>query len=653
MDSAGRRRRTELSGSLSCGAKSPLSAASKGLREGFACGSSKRAERRPAPRVQRRCSLTDKRGKARDMQSRSKVWTQPVALFLAVGLSAAGAAASAAISETDPGSAKLEIGDSQPGNYLSALIASADRDTLAAEGYYREPLRADPRNPDLLERAFAAALSNGDEPSANALAERLLARDPGNSLARLSIAVHDIEQGQFAAARAHLAGADAMRVRDVTVALLTAWCYAGQSDLRRALDALDRIRDPSVFAFRDYHAGLIAGLLGNVAEAQRRLKSAYDDDKNSLRFADAYARLLSAQGDLAGARKVYEDFSGIVPHHPLIQRALADLTTNQALDPVVHNAKEGAAEALYGVGSAGSRQGDELPALVYLRLSLYLRPSSDLTAVTLASLFEQLRQSDQAIAAYRLVPSSSPLKVGADIQVALELDGMGKTDEAMRRLAEIVMERPHEVEGLSALAELQRSAKKYTEAAATYDRAIAAVGIPQRDNWTLFYFRGICYERSKQWPKAEGDFKKALELNPDQPLVLNYLGYSWVDQGLNLEEAFKMLRRAVELRPNDGYIVDSLGWAHFKLGQYDKATETLEKAINLKPADPVLNDHLGDAYWRGNRRPEAHFQWNPARGMGPEPEDLPGILNKIEHGLPELTTDTAAPDVTPHKEGGG
>jgi tetratricopeptide (TPR) repeat protein len=587
------------------------------------------------------------------MQSQSRCWTPHVALFLAWALSVSSGAASAAAIQTEVGSERLEIGDSQPGNYLSALIASADRDTLAAEVYYREALRADPRNPDLLERAFAAALSNGDEPSASSLGERLLTRDSNNNLARLAIAVHDIEQGQFAAARAHLAGADGTRVRDVTTALLAAWCYAGQSDLRRALDALDRIRDRSVLAFRDYHAGLIADLLGNSAEAQRRLKSAYDDDKNSLRFADAYARVLAAQGDLLGATKVYQDFSAIVPHHPLIERALAELKTNQALDPLVHTAKEGAAEALYGLGSAGSRQGDELPALVYLRLSLYLRPSSDLTAVTLASLFEQLKQGDQVIGAYQLVPSSSPLKMGADIQIALELDSMGKTDEATRRLLEIVAARPHDVEALSALAELQRSVKKYIAAAATYDEAIAAVGIPQRDNWTLFYFRGICYERSKKWPNAEADFKKALELNPDQPLVLNYLGYSWVDQGLNLEEAFKMLRRAVELRPNDGYIVDSLGWAHFKLGQYAEATETLEKAINLKPADPVLNDHLGDAYWRVNRRIEAHFQWNHARDMGPDPEDLPAILKKIEIGLPDLTTDSTAPMSSTQKEGGG
>jgi tetratricopeptide (TPR) repeat protein len=586
------------------------------------------------------------------MQSLFQYREPLVALFFAGALSLSTGAFAAAV-ETEPASEKLEIGESQPGNYLSALIASADRDTSAAEVFYQEALRVDPRNPDLLERAFAAALSNGDEAIASSLGERLLTRDPNNNLARLAIAVRDIEQGQFASARARLASADAMRGRDVTTALLTAWSFAGQSDLRRALDALDRIRDTSVFAFRDYHAGLIAGLLGNAPEAQQRLKSAYDDDKNSLRFADAYARLLSQQGDSAGAAKVYEDFSAIVPHHPLIQQALADLKANQALVPLVHNAKEGAAEALYGLGSAGSRQGDELPALVYLRLSLYLRPSSDLTAVTLASLFDQLKQSDQAIAAYQLVPLSSPLKVGADIQISLELDGAGKTDDAMRRLTAIVAERPQDVEALSALAELQRSAKKYPEAAATYDKAIAAVGIPQRDNWPLFYFRGICYERSKQWPKAEADFQKALELYPDQPLVLNYLGYSWVDKGLNLEEAFKMLRRAVELRPNDGYIVDSLGWAHYKLGQYPEAAETLEKAIDLKPSDPILNDHLGDVYWRVNRRTEARFQWNHARDMGPDPEDLPAILKKIEGGLPDVTTETVTPKASVEKRDGG
>ncbi len=565
------------------------------------------------------------------------------------------APSSAAASAEEAASAAPLLAISQPGNYLAGLIASADRDTAAAEAYYREALRIDPRNPELIERAFSAALSNGNVPGASALAERLLARDPGNRLARLTLAVNQINRGDYAGARSEIQPKDAPS-RDVTSALLTAWSYAGQGDLRRALDALDRIRDPSVGAFRDFHAGLIAGQLGNAGEAQRRLKAAYEADKNALRFADGYARFLAAHGDRDGAMKVYAAYAAGAPRHPIVERALTDLRTGRPLQPLVSTPKEGAAEALYGLGAAGIRQGDELPALVYLRLSIFLRPGDDLTSVTLANLFEEMKKDELAIAAYEAVPAASPLHDDSEIQAALVLDSLGKTDEAIKRLQAIVAAKPHDVDALSALAGVQRSAKMYNEAAATYDAAISAVGIPTKDNWTLFYFRGICYERAKDWPKAEDDFKKALELYPDQPLVLNYLGYSWVDQGVKLDEAFKMLRRAVELRPNDGYIVDSLGWAHYKLGQYSEATQTLERAVDLKPADPVLNDHLGDAYWRVDRKTEARFQWNHARDMKPDTDELPKILDKIDHGLPDPPTAAApAPAAAPSssQNGGG
>jgi tetratricopeptide (TPR) repeat protein len=269
---------------------------------------------------------------------------------------------------------------------------------------------------------------------------------------------------------------------------------------------------------------------------------------------------------------------------------------------VIRNARDGVAEALYGLGGAGTTQGDELAALIYLRLALFLKSDHDLAAITVANLFDDLKRSDEAIRAYELVPAGSPMRESAEIQSALELDALGRNDDATTRMRDIVAAHPKDQDAWSALGSLQRSAKKYEDAADSYDKAIALVGAPDRSNWTLFYFRGICFERSKQWPKAEADFKRALDLYPDQPQVLNYLGYSWVDQGVNLDEAFKMLRRAVDLRPNDGYIVDSLGWAHYKLGHYQEATEALEKAIDLKPADPVVNDHLGDAYWRVNRR---------------------------------------------------
>ena len=165
--------------------------------------------------------------------------------------------------------------------------------------------------------------------------------------------------------------------------------------------------------------------------------------------------------------------------------------------------------------------------------------------------------------------------------------------------------------------------------------SLANIAKPEKSHWVLFYFRGICNERDKQWAKAEEDLRKALELFPEQPHVLNYLGYSWVEQNTNLDEAFKMLRRAVEQQPTDGYIVDSLGWAYYRLGQYDKALQLMEKAVDLKAADPTINDHLGDVYWRLGREREARFQWNHARDLGPEPEDLPKILEKIEKGLPD------------------
>jgi tetratricopeptide (TPR) repeat protein len=566
----------------------------------------------------------------------------------AAGLSLAGGAALArdSIATATP----IEAGDSLAGNYLAALVAGADRDTVAAAVYFREALRADPRNADLIERSFATALANGAMPEAFQLADRLLARDPSNSLAHLAIAVRSIADGQYAAARAQLAGGDAGKAHDVTTMLLTAWAYAGVNDGRHALDTLDHIRDPAFAVFRDYHAGLIADLTGNPTEALKRLKLAYGSEKNTLRLADAYARFLARHGDVDGAKQVYADFVHVLPHHPIVDDALADLAAGRPLEPVIRNAKDGAAEVLYGLGGAGGKQGDELAALIYLRLALYLRPDHALAAVTIADLYEQLKQNEAAIKAYAMVPQDSPLRESADIQAALSLDALGRSDEAIKQLQAMVAAHPKDVDAWSALGSLQRSQKKFGEAADTYTKAIDLLAKPDRSNWTLFYFRGICFERNKEWPKAEIDLKKALELYPDQPLVLNYLGYTWVDQGVNLEEAFKMLRKAVDLRPTDGYIVDSLGWANFKLGHYEEATEELEKAIEMKPADPVVNDHLGDAYWRMGRKLDAHFQWNHARDMGPEPEDLPEILKKIDSGLPDQAP--AAAQGEPKKDGG-
>jgi tetratricopeptide (TPR) repeat protein len=541
----------------------------------------------------------------------------------------------------------FEVGPSPSGNYLSAIVAGADRDTLAASTFFREALRADPRNRDLADRAFVAALANGNAPEAFDLGNKVLAHDSNNGLAHLTQGVEAIKAHRWAAARTALGKGGADRQHDITSALLVAWTYAGARDERRALAAVDALHDESFAVFRDYHAALIADLLGDRAEAEKRFKTAFGSEKNTLRLVDAYARFLAARGDREEAKRVYRGFDEVVPHHPIVTAALADLDASRPLAPLVRSAEEGAAEVLYGLGAVGGRQGDELASLIYLRLSLALAPDNALAMITLGDVYERLKQEETAIDLYDSVPENNPLRVNADVQSALLLETLGKSKEASEHLQAVVTAHPDNQEALTALGNLQRSRKLFAESATTYSRVIDLLGKDaqaqsDRSQWLIYYYRGIANERRKSWPAAEADLKKALELNPDQPLVLNYLGYSWVDQGVNLDEAFKMLRRAVDLKGRDGYVVDSLGWAYYRLGRYDDAVRELEKAIDLKPSDPVINDHLGDAYWRSGHKLDAQFQWNHARDLNPDPDDLPKILDKIKNGLsdkPELAGD--------------
>ena len=311
------------------------------------------------------------------------------------------------------------------------------------------------------------------------------------------------------------------------------------------------------------------------------------------------------------------------------------------LPRLVDSAQAGAAEALYGLGASLGRRGGEDLGLVYLQLSLYLAPNHPLALLSLADLYESLKKPALAIKVYERVPANSPLHRNAAIQMAANLDALDRASEAEQHLGALIKDHPKDIEAIMALGNILRGHKKFAECADVYSQAVDAVPHPEKANWVLFYFRGICYERSHQWPKSEADLKKALELFPEQPHVLNYLGYSWIDQGVHLDDGMAMIKRAVQQRPDDGYIVDSLGWAYFRTGNYDEAVKQLERAIELKPEDPTINDHLGDAYWRVGRTLEAKFQWAHARDLKPDPEDLPKILAKLKDGLPEETSSQA------------
>ena len=574
-------------------------------------------------------------------------------VLLALGLAAAllalpNAAPSALARQSIASTDSFEVSTSPSGNYLSALVAGADRDTMAAATYFLEALRYDPQNRDLLDRAFIANLANGNMDDVFVLAQRTLRFDPKNSLAHLVLGLRAFKQKQYAAAREQIAEGGGGRQRDITALLINAWTFAGSNDYRRALEQVDRLQDQRVSGFRDYHAALIAALGGQMDNALKRIQNAYDNERTTLRIVDAYARMQSKTGHNDEAIRAYKEFDQLLPRHPIILSGLKDAQAGKKLDLMITSPQAGAAEVLYGLGAAGGQQNDEVASMIYLRLALYLDPSNALAQTTLADFYEHLKQYNRALDVYDQVMDNSPLRLTADIQAANVLEEMGRGEEALTHLKSIVVDHPDNIDAIIALASLQRAHKQFADAAKTYSAVLDKGTFNAKGDWVLWYFRGISYERSKQWPLAEADFKKALTIYPDQPLVLNYLGYSWVDQNINLDAAFTMLRKAVDLRPSDGYVVDSLGWAYYRLGNYDEALRNLERAVAFKPGDSTINDHLGDVYWKLGRKLEAQFQWNHARDLNPEPEDLQAIMTKIDRGLDGTAPASApAPASTP------
>ena len=540
------------------------------------------------------------------------------------------------------------------GSYLAARHAGVERDSGTAAAYYLNVLKADPRNADLLSRSFLSVLTDGDIDEAGRLADRLIQLDRTDRIARLVIGVRALKQKQYAIARQNFAQSVRGPVTDLTATLLSAWALAGAGDTRAAIDTLDRLAGPDWYAiFKDLHAGLILDVANNKKEAGKRYERAYKADPMALRTVQAYAHYLSRNGGKDDALKLYQQFNKAVADHPVVVEEMKQISAGDRLPPLADSPRAGAAEALYGLGASIGRRGGEDLALVYLQLALYLEPTHAMALLSLADLYDSLKKPELAIKIYDRIPTSSPLRRNAEIQVASDLDSLDRTDEAKKRLEALIAEHPKDSEAIIALGNILRGRKSFAECAEVYSKAVDNLAVPEKANWVLFYFRGICYERSKQWPKAEADLKKALELFPDQPLVLNYLGYSWVDQGVNLDEGMSMIRRAVEQRPDDGYIVDSLGWANFRIGNYEEAVKDLDRAVELKPDDSTINDHLGDAYWRVGRVLEAHFQWSHAKDLNPDAEDLPKIEQKLKSGLPDDTSSAADAAKTKKAGNGG
>jgi tetratricopeptide (TPR) repeat protein len=543
---------------------------------------------------------------------------------------------------------------SPSGNYLAARHAGAQRDATAAATYFRAALRADPRNNEILNSAFISVLADGDIDEAVRLAERILQVDRNDRVARLVVGVRALKQKQYLVARQNIAQSVRGPITDLAAALLVGWSFHGSNDTKSAIETISRLTGADWYAiFKELHSGLILELANKPKDAGKHFEAAYKSDGTALRVVEAYGRWASRHAASGEALKIFQTFDKSLPRHPLIVDEMTAINAGKKLAPLVDSPQAGAAEVLYGLGASLGRRGGQDLGLVYLQLALYLVPNHPLALLSLADLYETMKKPQLAVLIYERMPTESPLRRNSEIQLAINLDALDRTDEAIRRLEQSIAANPQDLEAIIALGNIQRGRKNYAACASTYGKGIDTLKSPERNHWTIFYFRGICDERAKNWSAAEADLKKALELFPEQPHVLNYLGYSWVDQGINLDEGMRMIRRAVEQRPDDGYIVDSLGWAHYRVGNYDDAAKQLERAVELKPEDPTINDHLGDTYWKIGRTLEARFQWTHARDLKPEPEELAKIEEKLRSGLPDETSSAASAEKAKKPGNGG
>ena len=533
------------------------------------------------------------------------------------------------------------------GNYLAARLAGKTRDNVKAAEFYGRALRSDPNNRVILERTFLLELSSGHTEKAEQLAKRVVAKDARNRLARVVLGLMEYKAGRYQEARAHWEAASHGPIGELTAALLTGWSHAAQGNTDQALVSLEKLsRTESFGIYRVFHAAMIADLGDQTEKARNLYENAYKSAGSSLRVVQAYGNFLERNGQADKAQEIYATYAKAANQHLLISQVLKNSKAGQVPARMIPNAQDGAAEALFGLASALADESGLDFAIIYSQLTLDLKPLFPIALTLLGDIYEDAKLYDKAIEIYRRIPHTSPLRENAEIQIALDLNQLDRLEDARETLTRLIEESPDRHQPALTLANILRGHSKFDEASGFYSKAIDLLPEIKDHHWTVFYFRGICYERSKQWPKAEADFVKALELRPDQPLVLNYLGYSWVEKRHNLDEAIRMIRKAVELRPNDGYIVDSLGWAHYQLKQFDDAVVELERAVELRPDDPVINDHLGDAYWSVGRKIEAKFQWSHARDLDPEPENLDIILRKLEHGLlnEKASNETGQPD---------
>lgn len=526
------------------------------------------------------------------------------------------------------------------GNFLAGRFAERQRDFGTAATALNRALEESPDNLALLRQTFYVSLEAGQIRTALRLARRLEDARIDAPLAQILMATESVRRGEYEAGLRRLERTGRTSdLAQLSVPLALAWANVGAGDTAAALTATAALNNSSGFALlRQLHDGFIHDLAGRPAAAETAYLQALGGDPANapVRVVRALGNFLERKGRFDEARAIYQAYRGSAADDLLFAEAIERLDTRSAPEALVASPEEGLAESYFDIASVLPKDRAGEVVLVYVRMALYLKPDFPLAQLLLGEVLDSFGQYEEAAKVYRSIDPADAYGWAARQRLADDLYDLGDSDGAIRILRDMSRRRAERSDVLVRLGNILRYEERYREAVDAYDSAFERMPESEKSNWLLYYSRGIALERSGQWERAEADLLKALELEPNQPFVLNYLGYSWVEQGKNLQRARAMLENAVAQRQEDGYIIDSMGWALYKLGEYANAVAYLERAVVLRPQDPVINDHLGDAYWRVGRTKEARIQWRRVLGLDPDPDVAESVGLKLREGLPAV-----------------
>jgi tetratricopeptide (TPR) repeat protein len=480
------------------------------------------------------------------------------------------------------------------GEFLTGRFAMSEADAQTAASQFLRALASRPGDTEVLQQAFVASLVAGRS-EALQLARSL----PDSQAAQLLLGQAEVRAGH--------------------------WQAAEQRFQMLPRQGLTQLLQPLLVADQ-------AGRSADAAKLYRQAQAEYGG--LNLRLAQVLASAQARHGHLAEAQRILTELAGDAPDLSVALPAL----TAASMNPAVPRATDGIAEAYLALAATLRAQDASDFSMLVLRLALDLRPDFTAARLLAADILDSQRHFENALHMLAGVTGDDALIAVVRLQRATLTERLGHTDDAMHELQRIAHDYPDSPVPTMREGGLLRAKQRFAEAINAYDRAIARIKAPGPSDWLAFYERGICYERSRQWAKAEADFKHALLLAPDQPFVLNYLGYSWADMGQNLVQARAMIDKAVQHRPNDGAIVDSLGWVMLRQGDVAEAVRTLERAVELDPEDASINGHLGDAYWAAGRKLEATYQWRRALIFNPEPDDAAKLEAKLQGGRPTVVS---------------